>query len=404
MCAMIMKQKRILIAALAVIMLCLPACQQTGSVNPPDTTAADTTVPDVTDGTTTAAPETTEAPETTVAPETTAAPETTTPPETEPVEVQLPYTNPLTGLGMTEDLSGQRPVAVMINNLKAALPQEGISQADILYECLVEGGITRLMGVFSDYKSLGALGSDRSSRDYYIDFAQNHDAIYICAGGSEMAYAQLYARGINYICGVNMYTPNTFYRDPERLKKMSLEHTLMTSGEGIVSGISFKQYRTALNAGFTSPLVFDEEKYSAASGSEANHLILRYSLAQVAQLIYSPKTGTYYRFQFGNEPHIDGTTGEQLNFTNVLIIFNDVNRIPGDAYNRLAVTTTGTGAGFYVCGGKSVPIIWQKDTRDSVIQLKTVAGEQLMLMPGKTFISIMPTTEFGNVELNYKGS
>lgn len=124
----------------------------------------------------------------------------------------------------------------MINNIKVACPQEGIAQADILYECLVEGGLTRLMAVISDYTSIGVLGSVRSARDYYIDMAQNHDAIYIHAGGSPQAYAELYARNIDYICGVNMYTPNTFYRDNTRMNQMGYEHSLMTTGDGLRSG------------------------------------------------------------------------------------------------------------------------------------------------------------------------
>lgn len=397
--------KRLLCAALAAMMLFLPACQ-TGTTPDPVTTAApSTTAAPVTHApATTAAPETTEAPaETTASPVTTAAPETTTPPETEPVAVPTPYVNPLTGLPTTVDLSNQRPAAIMINNLRVACPQQGIAQADVLYECLVEGGITRLMAVISDYTSISTIGSVRSSRDYYIDMAQNHDALYIHAGGSPQAYSELYSRGIDYICGVNMYTPNTFYRDLTRQNTMGYEHSLMTSGEGLRSGIAYKGYRTTIRDGFTSPFVFDAENDSAKNSStEAKHLILNYSAYAVAQMIYSEATNTYYRFQFGSEPHIDGATGEQLSFTNVLILYNAVSAIPGDTSGRLAVETTGTGRGWYVSGGKAVPIKWQKDTRDSVIRLTTEAGEQLKMTPGKTFVSILPTTAENTTVLNHK--
>ena len=409
--------KRLVSAALAAMLLFLPACGKDQTppaittapivTTPVDVTAAPITVAPVPE---TTAPET-EAPaptdettlfvDTTAAPPQTAAPETTAAPVTPPVEPTPGFVNPLTGLPASVDLSAKRPAAVMINNLRVACPQVGIAKADILYECLVEGGITRLMAVISDYTALSTLGSVRSSRDYYIDLAQNHDALYIHAGGSPQAYDELYARGIDYICGVNMYTPSTFYRDQTRMTTMGYEHSLMTNGEGLRSGIAYKGYRTDLKAGFTSPFVFDEN-HSAKSGSEAKHLILTYSAYAIAQMIYSETTNTYYRFQFGDQPHIDGATGEQLSFTNVLILYNPVSVIPGDAYGRLTMDTTGTGKGYYVTGGKSIPITWRKDTRDAVIQLTTTSGEPLKMAPGKTFVSILPTTAEATTVLNHQ--
>ncbi len=393
--------KRILCAALAAMMLFLPAC--VGGNNPIDpTTTAD---PTTTEAPITAAPsETTAAPSTTEAPATTTAPETTAPPETEPVAVAPAYTNPLTGLPAEADLSTKRPAAVMLNNLRIACPQEGIARAEILYECPVEGGLTRLMGVFSDYASLGVIGSIRSSRDYYLDMAQDHDALYIHAGGSPQAYAQIAERGINNICFVNMYTlpANSWYRDQNRIIKMGTEHSLMSTGAGIQSAIAYKKYSTEHKEGYTSPFVFDAEKCSSAAGDEAKHLILKYSAYSIAQMIYSEKTNTYYRYQFGNVAHIDGTTGEQLNYTNILVLLQDVSVIPGDTSGRLQIGTTGTGKGYYISGGKSIAINWTKETRDSVISFTTESGEPLVMTPGKTFVSILPTNMESSLELNHK--
>ena len=406
--------KRFLCAALAAMLLILPACGGEDTPPAPVTTAAPQTTPaDVTAAPITVAPtpETTApetdlpGPETTLFVDTKAAPETTAAPETEPVNLPVPYVNPLTGLPTSTDLSTKRPVAVMINNLRVACPQIGIAQADVLYECLVEGGITRLMAVISDYTAIGTLGSVRSSRDYYIDLAQNHDALYIHAGGSPQAYDELYRRNIDYICGVNMYTPNTFYRDQNRINTMGYEHSLMTNGSSLQSGIAFKGYRTDIKEGFSSPFVFDAENHSAKDATtEAKHLILNYSSYAIAQMIYSESTNTYYRFQFGDQPHIDGATGEQLSFTNVLILYQAVSAIPGDTYGRLAVETTGEGKGWYVSGGKAVPIKWSKTDRDAVIQLTNVLGDEgpLVMAPGKTFVSILPTTAENTTVLNHK--
>ena len=77
-----------------------------------------------------------------------------------------------------------RPVAVMLNNLKAAQPQLGVSQADIIYEVPAEGGITRMLGVFQTLEGVGDLGSIRSARPYYLELALGHDALFVHAGGS----------------------------------------------------------------------------------------------------------------------------------------------------------------------------------------------------------------------------
>ena len=115
-------------------------------------------------------------------------PEPVIEPEPEPEEPSGPAgTNPLTGLPMEPEQENDRPVAVMFNNLKAAQPQLGISQADIIYEVRAEGGITRMLGVFQGLEGVGTLGSSRSSRPYELELALGHDALYVHAGGSPEA-------------------------------------------------------------------------------------------------------------------------------------------------------------------------------------------------------------------------
>ena len=91
----------------------------------------------------------------------------------------------------------------MFNNLKKALPQIGVGRADVIYEIVAEGGITRMMGVFQDLEGVGELGSVRSARDYYVNLALGHDAIYIHAGGSPQAYEAFNSWGVTHIDFVN---------------------------------------------------------------------------------------------------------------------------------------------------------------------------------------------------------
>jgi hypothetical protein len=94
----------------------------------------------------------------------------------------------LTGEWVDEKYGRQRPVAVMIENTKACLPQYGIGNAGVIYECVVEGGITRMMAIFDDYTGLDQIGNVRSSRPYYVYFASEYDAVYMHAGGNPAAF------------------------------------------------------------------------------------------------------------------------------------------------------------------------------------------------------------------------
>lgn len=88
----------------------------------------------------------------------------------------------LTGEPVSETIGKQRPYAIMINNIDVSLPQSGVSQAEMIYEAQVEGGITRLLALFQDVDNVEKIGSVRSARHNYIDFANDNDAIYVHYG------------------------------------------------------------------------------------------------------------------------------------------------------------------------------------------------------------------------------
>ena len=330
--------------------------------------------------------------------------EITTEAETEPVVVIPDHTNPLTGLGSTKNLYETRPVAIMINNLWGALPQEGIDDCDIMYECLVEGGITRLMVLKADYENLGKIGSVRSCRHYYLDLAQNYDAIYVHAGASDMGFLEISERGINNLNGVNMYLPGVFFRDEERLKTMSYEHTLMTTGEGIIKGINQKRYRTELGEDFKNKDAFLFTEYGtkrSLTGEEASCVLLPYSKYQTVRFDYDSATNAYYRYQFEDVPHIDGTNGKQISFTNVFVLFCDVVSLH-DAAGHLDITTENeNGEGYYISGGRCEEIRWSKMTQDSPTKYFDMNGNELVINRGKTFISIFPDYNHQNIDFNF---
>ncbi len=305
-------------------------------------------------------------------------------------EVTVPevpkFINKLTGTETTEGLAGIRPVAIMINNLKVALPQQGISHADIMYEVLAEGGITRLLCLFTDYASLPETGSVRSSRDYYIDLSDAHDAIYVHCGTSPQATQVLKARKTNNMDGIYFNTP--FYRNNERKKNMGTEHSMMTSGERLVKGIEEKGYRTTSDA--KQPLNFNTVDTPLETGLVADYVKLVFSYYQTVELEYDAESGIYMKKQYG-VPHIDSNNDEQLSFENAVILYCNQGLIKGDTAGRLHVDFYGDGEGYYISNGEYKKIKWHKDDRTTPYVLYEEDGvTELVLNPGKTYIAIAP--------------
>ena len=111
-------------------------------------------------------------------------PETETQIETHEGELRSFYT----GEWIDEKLAYNRPVAVMTENTHVTLPQYGLSNADVIYECPVEGGITRLMAIYQDFVKLEKVGNVRSCRLYYVYFAKEFQAVYFHAGESKICF------------------------------------------------------------------------------------------------------------------------------------------------------------------------------------------------------------------------
>ena len=342
--------------------------------------------------------------------EDTAPEETTAPPETNEQGEIITYIDPLTGLRVTEDYSQVRPISLIYDNISVAAPQSGISKMDILIEMMVESGISRLIGITNDYLgsdgegTLDIFGPMRSTRPYMVSFSQAFNTLMVGAGGSPQGYEKIAALGLNYVDGVNdRYALQSFYRDVERYKNDGYEHSLMITGKGIVKLAQFNSF--SLTGTNNNAFNFiDEGKSMYLSGGAATHVILKYSLYQQVQLVYSASSGTYYRYQHGDVPHLDAENGEQLNFRNVLILFADTRNIEGDTEGRLNITVTGVGDGYYISDGRYVPIRWSRISDTSELVISGMGGEKLTINRGKTFISVVNSSLKGtpSVELNFK--
>ena len=319
--------------------------------------------------------------------------ETPTPPPTAPEETPPPppYTgprNPLTGLPCEEETFKLRPMAIMINNMSVAQPQLGISKADIIYEVPVEGGITRMLAVYQDVTDVGVIGSVRSARPYYLDLAQGHDAVYIHAGGSPQAYELLKSRGITHLDGVNGSRQDIFYRDSSRRQAMGYEHSLVTSSERIQKHLPTYKIRLEHEEGYKVPMTFADDAVLEA-GTSATNFDVVFSSTKKTSFEYNADEGKYYLSQY-KKAYKDGNDGTQVDASNILILKTKIGQISGDKEGRLSVTLTGSGSGYFICGGKAVEISWSKAGASSPFIYTLKDGSDLTFRTGRTYICIVP--------------
>lgn len=333
--------------------------------------------------------------------EQTTAPEVET--ETEEPAPSLPeYMNPLTGLATTPELAGKRPIGVMFNNLREALPQIGLSNCDIIYEVLAEGGITRFEGLIHDYASLESLGSIRSSRPYYVNIARAHDAIYVHAGGSEAAYALMSSTGIDHFDGVrgNFYVVDKllFWRDQDRLNSgYAMEHTMFAKGADIAAAVSQKNLRTELNDSSFTAFHFDPAFSGIGSGKVANYIYIPHSNYSVSEFNYDSATGLYLHDQYGKD-HIDGANNKQIATENVFVIFAEESY--ADSYGRLNIQLTGEGSGFYCNGGEYTEITWKRAGDADPFKYYKADGTELPVKQGKSYVVIVDTDTQNSVAIS----
>ena len=296
--------------------------------------------------------------------------------------------NPLTGLPIDEEKIDDRPVAVMLNNLKAALPQLGVSQADIIYEVPAEGGITRMMALYQSLDGVGNLGSIRSTRSYYLELALGHDAILVHAGGSPEAYSNIPRWGVDNLDGVNGGSEQSIYwRDPERRKNAGYEHSLLTSGEKIQTYLSGGRYPLEHGSDYAYQMSFAEDG-TPAGGTSAQHVSVKFSKYKTGTFDYDAARNAYLVGQY-DKAYVDGNTNEQVAVTNVLVLRTRISLISGDSAGRISVDLSGSGEGIYCCGGKIVPIQWSKADRNSQLRYTLTDGTPLTLGRGNSYVCIV---------------
>ena len=292
--------------------------------------------------------------------------------------------------------SNSRVIAVQINNHNQARPNHaGLQDAFVVYEAIVEGGITRMLALFKD-QAPTKIGSVRSARPYFLDYVLENDAIYVHFGFSEQARKDIASLGINNINGLY---DNAFWRDNNL--KVDYEHKAFTNMENINKMISTKGYRntssqeTLLNYSIDEISIKDETSTTLEDGTvqttvtnKANIITIPYSYYMTVRYDYDATNKVYYRNANG-VPHVDAITQDQYHFKNI-IITKIKNYTTNEGGGRQALENIGTGSGYYITNGHVREITWSKASRTAQTVYKYLDGTEITVNDGNTFIQIVP--------------
>lgn len=306
-------------------------------------------------------------------------------PEEKPIisqEVKNFIKNPLTGLPTTLETSANlRPVAIMVNNIGAALPHRGLSKADIVYEVVVEGGITRLLALFSDTENLPYVGPVRSTRHYYIDFALPYNAIFLHFGGSPAGYERINSTNIDNIDGMT-YT-NFFYQDKQRASSKGKEHSFFISNKELKT--LENKLNLSLEGNTEAPFLFYENEYFPKN-NDAENVFASFSKDYNSEFSYNLSTGLYSKKRNGQN-HIDADTKNILQYKNILILYTSIGSYNGEALRR--EVSLSSGKGYYITNGGKEEITWKKGKSANQFTFTDSNNEPLKVNKGKTYICIL---------------
>lgn len=280
---------------------------------------------------------------------------------------------------------GVRPYAVMIDNEGfRVLPQGGLDRAQIIYEIIVEGGETRIMPVFWGVNP-EMIGPVRSARHYFLDYALEHDAIYVHYGQSPQALSDIKTLKLATING--LYIGKKAFWDIT--KDRNNWQDTYTSMEKLKAYAESVKYRSATEK---EPVFqYNSVRTELASEESAIEIEIKYSTAYNCGFKYDKESGMYLRYRKG-DPQMERVSGEQLKAENIIIQITKAYLLDGDAKGRMEVKTVGQGKGYYITQGKKVDIKWSKASRSKPTIYTLKDGTPLKLNPGQTWIQIMPSS------------
>lgn len=324
-----------------------------------------------------------------------------------PKTEECPLNGQLFTAAEKEAWESRTPLAVMIENHTDARPQSGLANADVIYETVAEGGITRFMAmVYCNAQAKDViLAPIRSARTYFIDWASSYqEPIYVHVGGANLpgpanALGQLEDYGWAGHNDFNQFSIGfpTFARNYNRIeltngKSLATEHTMETSSERLWEYAKESREIGAWEGKSAyKPWSFKDDAPESDRGPGAAITYEFWSGYKDfgVQWSYDPTSNTYSRVM-GGEPHVDLNTGDQLKMKNVVVMFT-TEKGPIDELKHMLYTTTGSGDALIFQDGQVSEAKWSKTSRTSNLTF-TVKGKPAEFVRGPIWISVLDTS------------
>ncbi|MNI18832.1 putative lipoprotein YerB precursor [compost metagenome] len=295
-------------------------------------------------------------------------------PTAAPTPTPKPFIFPLSGVPSDTNIQS-RPFMVMVENSPAARPQSGLDEADIVYEILAEGEVTRFVAVYQS-KETKVIGPVRSIRPYFVEIGDALDAVIVHAGWSQDAMDILAGRKLAHLDQV--YGDDAFYW---RAKDRKAPHNLYTSVEKMKEGAEVRKFRKDWK-GFN--LIFARDNKTTLIGQAVSQIKVPYIQGYEVSYTYQAATGQYARFMAG-KPHEDKESSKQITATNVLVL--EAKHKILDKEGRRDVDIFGPGKGKIFQQGVAQDITWEQ--KDGII--RAYAGsKEVPLLPGTTWVQVVP--------------
>lgn len=302
---------------------------------------------------------------------------------------------------------GHEPLGVMIENSTDARPQSGLSYADVVYEAVAEGGITRFLAIFY-CQNAPEIGPIRSARTYFVDMVSQYGKypLYAHVGGANAdgpanALGQIDDYGWSGYNDLNQFSIGfpTFWRDYTRQgHTVATEHTMYSTTTKLWDFAKTNRSITnTTKAGAWdtnyAPYTFKDDAASTQRPvSQTVHLDFWQDQSYAVDWIYDRANNVYKRNN-GGVPHIDIDTKKQLTAKNVIVLLmKESNADDGYANNEhLLYGDTGTGKALFFIDGKEIKGTWKKASRTAQLVLLDASGSPVQFDRGTMWFSILPT-------------
>ncbi len=270
------------------------------------------------------------------------------------------------------------PLAIMIENHKQARPQAGLSEAGLVFEIPVEGGITRFLAIFTNDKKIEKLGPVRSARPYFITLANAFSPIYAHVGGSPQALRILKRKQ-------NLFDLNQFFQSKYfwRSSKRKRPHNVYTSTELLNQAI--KEYY--LKKKKIEKWLFKYDIEMEKREDKKQKIKIDFStFNNNVQWVYDKKTNFYYRYQ-SEEKHIDANNKKQISAKNLIIQKTNISSI--DKEDRKKIKIIGKGEAIIFLDGKTIKATWKKNNKENRTRYFDKNNKEIKFNRGATWVEII---------------